>query len=154
MLWFLRQRLSSLQQLRLERKPMPTIKEQLDLIQQDQENNKDLEKQIKDIFDDHKDLIDTGLKHNLSAANTIDGYIIKITPQKLNSNEYNTYEIIIEEHFKTRDPLRYLKAIVKKEPIVTAFDEKQFDIYCTIQENNQRLDHRQIIDFITQTFGI
>lgn len=133
---------------------MPTIKEQVERIRQNQENDKELEKQIKDIFDDHKDLIDTGLKHNLSAANTIDGYIIKITPQKLNSNEYNTYEIIIEEHFKTREPLRYLKAIIKKVPIVTTFDEKEFDIYCTIQENNQRLDHRQIIDFITQAFGI
>lgn len=132
---------------------MPTLKEQIDLIQQNQENNKELEKQIKNILNDHKDLIDIGLKHNLSAANTIDGYIIKITPQKQNSNNHNAYEIIIEEPFKSREPLRYVKAIVKKEPIVTAFDEKQFDIYCTIQENNQRLDHRQIIDFITQTFG-
>lgn len=133
---------------------MPTLKEQIDLIQQNQKNNKELEKQIKNILNDHKDLIDIGLKHNLSAANTIDGYIIKITPQKQNSNNHNAYEIIIEEPFKSREPLRYVKAIVKKEPIVTAFDEKQFDIYCTIQENNQRLDHRQIIDFITQTFGI
>lgn len=132
---------------------MSTIKEQVERIRQNQENDEELEKQLKNIFTDHKDLIDTGLKHNLSAAKAIDSYIIKITPQKLSSNEYNIYEIIIEEHFKTRDPLCYLKAIVKKEPIVTAFDEKQFDIYCTIQENNQRLDHRQIIDFITQTFG-
>ena len=133
---------------------MPTIKEQVERIRQNQENDKELEKQIKNILIDHKDLIDTGLKHNLSAANTIEGYIIKITPQKQDSDDYNIYEIIIEEHFKTRDPLRYLKAIVKKEPIVTTFDEKQFDIYCNIKENNQRLDHRQIIDFITQTFGI
>ena len=133
---------------------MPTLKEQIDLIQQNQENNKELEKQIKNILNDHKDLIDIGLKHNLSAANTIDGYIIKITPQKQNSNNHNAYEIIIEEPFKSREPLRYVKAIVKKEPIVTTFDEKQFDIYCTIQENNQRLDHRQIIDFITQTVGV
>ena len=133
---------------------MTTIKEQVERIRQNQENNKELEKQIKNILNDHKDLIDTGLKHNLSAANTINGYIIKITPQKQNSNDHNTYEIIIEEHFKTRDPLCYLKAIVKKEPIVTTFDEKQFDIYCTIQENNQRLDHCQITDYITKTFGI
>lgn len=132
---------------------MPTIKEQVERIQQNQENNKELEKQIKNILNDHKDLIDTGLKHNLSAANTIDGYIIKITPQKQDSDDYNVYEIIIEEHFKTRDPLRYFKIIVKKESIVTAFSENQFDIHCDIQENNQRLDHRQIIDFITQTFG-
>lgn len=129
-------------------------KEQVERIRQNQENDKKLEKQIKNIFTDHKDRIDTGLKHNLSAANTINGYIIKITPQKQNSNDHNTYEIIIEEHFKTRDPLCYFKAIIKKEPIVTTFDEKQFDIYCNIKENNQRLDHRQIIDFITQTFGI
>lgn len=133
---------------------MSTIKEQVERIRQNQENDKELEKQIKNILIDHKDLIDTGLKHNLSAANAIDGYIIKITPHKRNSNEYNIYEIIIEEHFKTRDPLRYFKAIVKKEPIVTTFDEKQFDIYCNIKENNQRLYHRQIIDFITQTFGV
>lgn len=132
---------------------MPTIKEQVERIRQNQENNKELEKQIKNILNDHKDLIDTGLKHNLSAANTIDGYIIKITPQKQDSDDYNVYEIIIEEHFKTRDPLRYFKIIVKKESIVTAFSENQFDIHCDIQENNQRLDHRQIIDFITQTFG-
>lgn len=132
---------------------MPTIKEQVERIRQNQENNKELEKQIKNILNDHKDLIDTGLKHNLSAANTIDDYIIKITPQKQDSDDYNVYEIIIEEHFKTRDPLRYFKIIVKKESIVTAFSENQFDIHCDIQENNQRLDHRQIIDFITQTFG-
>lgn len=132
---------------------MPTLKEQIDLIQQNQENNKELKKQIKNILNDHKDLIDIGLKHNLSAANTIDGYIIKITPQKQNSNNHNTYEIIIEEHFKFRDPLCYFKAIIKKEPIVTTSGEKECDIHCDIQENNQRLDHRQIIDFITQTFG-
>lgn len=132
---------------------MSTIKEQVERIRQNQENNKELEKQIKNILIDYKNIIDTGLKHNLSAANAIDCYIIKITPHKRNSNEYNTYEIIIEEHFKTRDPLCYFKAIVKKEPIVTTFDENQFDIYCDIQENNQRLDHRQIIDFITRTFG-
>ena len=132
---------------------MPTIKEQVERIRQNQENNKELEKQIKNILNDHKDLIDTGLKHNLSAANTINGYIIKITPQKQNSNDHNTYEIIIEEHLKTRDPLCYLKAIIKKEPIVTTSSEKECDIYCDIQENNQRLDHRQIIDFITKTLG-
>lgn len=142
---------------------MPTIKEQIDLIQQNKEDNKQLENELQNILINHKDLIDTGLKHNLSAAKTIDGYIIKITPQKRytikttpqkqDSDDYSIYEIIIEEHFKTRDPLCYFKIIVKKEPIVTAFDEKEFDIYCTIQENNQRLDHRQIIDFITQTFG-
>ena len=133
---------------------MSTIKEQVEHIQQNQKNNKDLEKELKNILDNHKDIINTGLKHNLSAANTIDGYIIKITPQKQNNNDYNVYEIIIEEHFKTRDPLCYFKAIVKKEPIVTTTSEKKCDIYCDIQENNQRLDHRQIIDFITQTFGI
>lgn len=132
---------------------MPTIKEQIDLIQQNQENNKELEKQIKNILNDHKDLIDIGLKHNLSATNAIDDYIIKITPQKQDSDDYSAYEIIIEEHFKTRDPLCYFKIIVKKVPIVTAFDEKEFDIYCTIQENNQRLDNRQIIEYITKTFG-
>lgn len=132
---------------------MVTIKEQVEHIRQNQENDKELEKQLKNIFIDHKDLIDTGLKHNLSAAKTIDGYTIKITPQKQNSNNHNAYEIIIEEHFKTREPLRYLKAIIKKVPIVTAFNEKEFNIYCTIQENNQRLDHRQIIDYIAQTFG-
>lgn len=142
---------------------MPTIKEQIDLIQQNQEENEQLEKELQNILINHKDIIDTGLKHNLSAAKTIDGYIIKITPQKRytikttpqkqNSDDYSIYEIIIEEHFKTRDPLRYFKAIIKKVPIVTAFSENQFDIHCDIQENNQRLDHRQIIDFITQTFG-
>lgn len=143
---------------------MPTIKEQIDFIQQNQEKNKELEKQLKNILINHKNLIDTGLKHNLSAAKTIDGYFIKITPQKRytikttpqkqDSDDYSIYEIIIEEHFKTRDPLCYFKAIVKKEPIVTTFSENQFDIYCNIQENNQRLDHRQIIDYITQTFGV
>lgn len=133
---------------------MPTLKEQIDLIQQNQENNKELEKQIKNILNDHKDLIDIGLKHNLSAANTIDGYIIKITPQKQNSNNHNAYEIIIEEPFKSREPLRYVKAIVKKEPKGISLDDKILNIRCDIQENNQRLDHRQIIDFITQTVGV
>lgn len=143
---------------------MPTIKEQIDLIQQNQEENEQLEKELQNILINHKDIIDTGLKHNLSAAKTIDGYIIKITPkkrytikttpQKQDNDDYSIYEIIIEEHFKTRDPLRYFKAIIKKVPIVTAFSENQFDIYCNIQENNQHLDHRQIIEYITQTFGI
>lgn len=136
---------------------MPTIKEQIDLIQQNKEDNKQLENELQDILYEQQDLISAGLENNLSATNSIDGYTIKMAPKNVKHNPFNScnaYEIIIEEHFKTRDPLCYLKAIVKKEPIVTAFDEKQFDIYCTIQENNQRLDHRQIIDFITQTFGI
>ena len=136
---------------------MPTIKEQIDLIQQNKEDNKQLENELQDILYEQQDLINTGLENNLSATNSIDGYTIKMTPKNVKHNPFNkcnAYEIIIEEPFKSREPLRYVKAIVKKEPIVTAFDEKQFDIYCTIQENNQRLDHRQIIDFITQTFGI
>lgn len=69
-------------------------------------------------------------------------------------NSCNAYEIIIEEPFKSREPLRYVKAIVKKEPKGISLDDKILNIRCDIQENNQRLDHRQIIDFITQTFGI
>lgn len=142
---------------------MPTIKEQIDLIQQSQEKNEQLEKKLQDILTNHKDLINTSLKHNLSAVKTIDGYFIKITPQKRytikttpqkqDSDDYSIYEIIIEEHFKTRDPLCYFKMIVKKEPKAVMFDDKLLNIRCTIQENNQRLDNRQIIDFITQTFG-
>lgn len=135
---------------------MPTIKEQIDLIQQNKENNKQLENELQDILYEHQNLITTGLENNLSATNSIDGYTIKMTPKSVKHNpfdSYNAYEIIIEEHFKTRDPLCYLKTIIKKEPIVTTFSEKECDIYCTIQENNQRLDHRQIINYITKTFG-
>ena len=63
------------------------------------------------------------------------------------------FELVIEEPFKSREPLRYVKAIVKKEPKGISLDDKILNIRCDIQENNQRLDHRQIIDFITQTFG-
>ena len=139
-----------------ERKPMPTIKEQIDLIQQDQEKNKQLEKELQDILYKQQDLISAGLENNLSATNSIDGYIIKMTPQNTKHNPfngYNAYEIIIEEPFKSREPLRYVKAIVKKEPKGISLDDKILNIHCDIQENNQRLDHRQIIDFITQTFG-
>lgn len=135
---------------------MSTIKEQIDLIQQDQEKNKQLEKELQDILYKQQDLISTGLENNLSATNSIDGYIIKMTPQNTKHNPFNScnaYEIIIEEPFKSREPLRYVKAIVKKEPKGASFDDKLLIIRCTIQENNQRLDHRQIIDFITQTFG-
>jgi hypothetical protein len=50
--------------------------------------------------------------------------------------------------------LHYVKAIVKKEPKSISLDDKILNIHCDIQENNQRLDHRQIINFITQTFGV
>lgn len=135
---------------------MPTIKEQIDLIQQDQEKNKQLEKELQDILYEHQDLISTGLENNLSATNSIDGYTIKMTPKNVKHNPFNScnaYEIIIEEPFKSREPLRYVKAIVKKEPKGISLDDKILIIRCTIQENNQRLDRRQIIDFITQTFG-
>lgn len=136
---------------------MPTIKEQIDLIQQDQEKNKQLEKELQDILYKQQDLISTGLENNLSATNSIDGYTIKMTPKSVKHNpfdSYNAYEIIIEEPFKSREPLRYVKAIVKKEPKGISLDDKILNIRCTIQENNQRLDHRQIIDYITQTFGV
>lgn len=136
---------------------MPTIKEQIDLIQQNQEENKQLEKELQDILYEQQNLITTGLENNLSATKSIDGYTIKMTPKNVKHNPFNScnaYEIIIEEPFKSRDPLRYVKAIVKKEPKGVSLDDKLLYIRCTIQENNQRLDHRQIIDYVTQTFGI
>lgn len=135
---------------------MPTIKEQIDHIQQNQEENEQLKNELRNILYKQQDLISAGLENNLSATNSIDGYTIKMTPKNVKHNpfnSYNAYEIIIEEPFKSRDPLRYVKAIVKKEPKVVLDDGKLFNILCTIQENDQRLDHRQIIDFITQTFG-
>ena len=135
---------------------MPTIKEKVERIRQNQEKNKQLEKELQDILYKQQDLISTGLENNLSATNSIDGYTIKMTPQNIKHNPFNScnaYEIIIEEPFKSREPLRYVKAIVKKEPKGVSLDDKLLIIRCDIQENNQRLDHRQIIDFITQTFG-
>lgn len=135
---------------------MPTIKEQINLIQKNQEENEQPEKELQDILYEQQDLITTGLKNSLSATKSIDGYTIKMTPQNVKHNPYNSYnayEIIIEEPFKSRDPLRYVKAIVKKVPKVFIDDGKLLNIRCTIKENNQRLDHRQIIDYITQTFG-
>lgn len=136
---------------------MSTIKEQIDRIQQNQEENEQLKNELRNILYEHQNLISTGLENNLSATNSIDGYIIKMIPQNTKHNPfngYNAYEIIIEEPFKSREPLRYVKAIVKKEPKGISLDDKMLNIHCDIQENNQRLDHRQIIDFITQTFGI
>ena len=135
---------------------MPTIKEQIDLIQQSQEENEQLEKELQDILYRQQDLISAGLENNLSATNSIDSYTIKMTPKNVKHNPFNScnaYEIIIEEPFKSRKPWRYVKAIVKKEPKGISLDDKILNIRCDIQENNQRLDHRQIIDFITQTFG-
>ena len=135
---------------------MSTIKEQIDRIQQNQEENEQLKNELRNILYEHQDLISTGLENNLSATNSIDGYTIKMTPKNVKHNLFNScnaYEIIIEEPFKSREPLRYVKAIVKKEPKGISLDDKILNIHCDIQENNQRLDHRQIIDFITQTFG-
>lgn len=135
---------------------MPTIKKQIDRIQQNQEENEQLKNELRNILYEHQDLISTGLENNLSATNSIDGYTIKMTPKNVKHNPFNScnaYEIIIEEPFKSREPLRYVKAIVKKEPKGISLDDKILNIHCDIQENNQRLDHRQIIDFITQTFG-
>ena len=135
---------------------MPTIKEQIDRIQQNQEENEQLKNELRNILYEHQDLISTGLENNLSATNSIDGYTIKMAPKNVKHNPFNScnaYEIIIEEPFKSREPLRYVKAIVKKEPKGISLDDKILNIHCDIQENNQRLDHRQIIDFITQTFG-
>lgn len=136
---------------------MSTIKEQIDRIQQNQEENEQLKNELRNILYEHQDLISTGLENNLSATDSIDGYTIKMTPKNVKHNPFNScnaYEIIIEEPFKSREPLRYVKAIVKKEPKGISLDDKILNIRCDIQENNQRLDHRQIIDFITQTFGI
>ena len=136
---------------------MPTIKEQIDRIQQNQEENEQLKNELRNILYEHQDLISTGLENNLSATNSIDGYTIKMTPKNVKHNPFNScnaYEIIIEEPFKSREPLRYVKAIVKKEPKGISLDDKIRNIRYHIQENNQHLDHRQIIDFITQTFGI
>lgn len=135
---------------------MPTIKEQVERIRQNQEENEQLKNELRNILYEHQDLISTGLENNLSATNSIDGYTIKMTPKNVKHNPFNScnaYEIIIEEPFKSREPLRYVKAIVKKEPKGISLDDKILNIHCDIQENNQRLDHRQIIDFITQTFG-
>lgn len=136
---------------------MSTIKEQIDRIQQNQEENEQLKNELRNILYEHQNLISTGLENNLSATNSIDGYTIKMTPKNVKHNPFNScnaYEIIIEEPFKSREPLRYVKAIVKKEPKGISLDDKILNIRCDIQENNQRLDHRQIIDFITQTFGV
>jgi hypothetical protein len=136
---------------------MATLKEQIDLIQQNQEENEQLEKELQNILYKQQDLISTGLENNLSATKSIDGYTIKMTPENIKHNPFNkcnAYEIIIEEPFKTREPLRYVKAITKIEPKAVSDDDKLLNIRCTIQENNQRLDHRQIIDYITQTFGV
>lgn len=136
---------------------MATIKEQIDFIQQNQEENKQLENELQNILYEHQDLVSAGLENNLSATNSIDGYAIRMTPKSVKHNPFNScnaYEIIIEEPFKSREPLRYVKAIVKKEPKGVSLDDKILIIRCDIQENNQRLDHRQIIDYITQTFGI
>lgn len=135
---------------------MSTIKEQIDRIQQNQEENEQLKNELRNILYEHQDIISTGLENNLSATNSIDGYTIKMTPKNVKHNPFNScnaYEIIIEEPFKSREPLRYVKAIVKKEPKGISLDDKILNIRCDIQENNQRLDYRQIIDFITQTFG-
>lgn len=135
---------------------MPTIKEQVERIRQNQEENEQLKNELRNILYKHQDLINTGLENNLSATNSIDGYTIKMAPKNVKHNPFNScnaYEIIIEEPFKSREPLRYVKAIVKKEPKGISLDDKILNIRCDIQENNQRLDHRQIIDFITQTFG-
>lgn len=135
---------------------MATIKEQIDFIQQNQEENKQLENELQNILYEHQDLVNAGLENNLSATNSIDGYAIRMTPKSVKHNPFNScnaYEIIIEEPFKSREPLRYVKAIVKKEPKGISLDDKMLNIHCDIQENNQRLDYRQIIDFITQTFG-
>lgn len=135
---------------------MPTIKEQVERIRQNQEENEQLKNELRNILYEHQDLISAGLENNLSATNSIDGYTIKMTPKNVKHNPFNScnaYEIIIEEPFKSREPLRYVKAIVKKEPKGISLDDKTLNIRCDIQENNQRLDHRQIIDFITQTFG-
>ena len=76
---------------------MTTLKEQIDLIQQDQEENEQLKNELRNILYEHQDLISTGLENNLSATNSIDGYIIKMTPQNTKHNpfnSYNAYEII------------------------------------------------------------
>lgn len=135
---------------------MSTIKEQIDFIQQNQEENKKLENELQNTLYEHQDLVNAGLENNLSATNSIDGYAIRMTPKSVKHNPFNScnaYEIIIEESFKSREPLRYVKAIVKKEPKGVSLDDKILIIRCDIQENNQRLDHRQIIEYITKTFG-
>lgn len=130
---------------------MATIKEQINVIQKNQKNNNQLEKKLQTHLQKHQDLIITGLKYEVSAVKSINGYSINILPKKLKNNITNAYEITITEPLKRRNPICYFKAIIKNE---TTTDPQIFDIHCHIQKNNQRLSHCQIIDFITQTFGI
>ena len=51
---------------------MSTIKEQIDFIQQNQEENKQLENELQNILYEHQDLVSAGLENNLSATNSID----------------------------------------------------------------------------------
>ena len=94
---------------------MPTIKEQIDRIQQNQEENEQLKNELRNILYEHQDLISTGLENNLSATNSIDGYTIKMAPKNVKHNPFNScnaYEIIM------KNPLNHENLCVMSKPLL------------------------------------
>ena len=123
---------------------MPTIKEQLDYLQQNAEETKKLTATLENSANQNADLIIKALEHDLKTKETIDGYLITITPEPKSPNRYPRYNITIEEPMQTRLPICYFKGSF------VAIDD---EIVCTVDTNNQRLSHGQIEELITKAFG-
>lgn len=123
---------------------MPTIKEQLDHIQEYTKDTEALAATLTDLANRNADVITKALKHNLKTCETIDGYLISIKPEPKSYNRYPRYNITIKEPMQTRLPICYF------EGTFVATDTK---IVCTVDINNQRLSHGQIEELITKAFG-
>ena len=123
---------------------MPTIKEKLDHIKQNVTANRQLAETLETSINHHRIAIAEALYYQLNTTITIDGYTISIIAETKSPKHPDRYTITIKEPMTTQRAICYIKAF---------FTITDGDISCDIECNNQRLDHRQIEDYITKAFG-
>lgn len=123
---------------------MPTIKEQLDHINQTIDANKKLSTKLTNLANKQATIITKALENNLETAEIIDGYLISIEPEAKSPNQYPRYNIIIKKLIET---------IPNRCHFSSSFVITDNGIKCAINYNDQRLSHGQIEELIIKAFG-
>ena len=123
---------------------MPTIKEKLDHVKQLITANRQLAEALENTANHHHIAIAEALYYQLNTTTTIDGYTISIIAETKSPKHPDRYTITIKEPMTTQRAICHFKAF---------FTLTDGDIVCDINHDSQRLDHRQIEDYITKAFG-
>lgn len=123
---------------------MPTIKEQLDHINQTIDANKKLSKRLTNLANKQTTIITKALENNLETTKVINGYLISIEPEPKSPNHYPRYDITIKK----------LTTIIPNHcHFNSSFVITDDGIKCAIKYNDQRLSHGQIEELIIKAFG-